>query len=252
MAYTVKKLAEISGVSVRTLHFYDEAGLLKPAYYGSNGYRYYEEKQLLLLQQILFYRELGLEIKRIQKILGRSDFDILAALLSHREVLQKDLERSKKAIETIDKTINHLKGIKKMKEEEMFYGLETPKQKEYVQYLFETGMLPEKEMAKSREMVEHWTQEDWSRFAAEGDKLWKEVVSEMLKGSAAGSPGVQTQMRKLYEGYCNFWTPSRKTFCGLADFYQEVAGQKVFESYHPKLLFFAVEAMKIFAERELS
>ncbi len=67
MAYTVKKLAEISGVSIRTLHFYDEVGLLKPAYHGSNGYRFYEEEQLLILQQILFFRELGFELKQIQK-----------------------------------------------------------------------------------------------------------------------------------------------------------------------------------------
>ncbi len=59
MAYTVKKLAQISGVSIRTLHWYDEVGLLKPAYHGSNGYRYYEEEQLLILQQILFFRESG-------------------------------------------------------------------------------------------------------------------------------------------------------------------------------------------------
>ena len=58
MAYTVKELAELSGVSVRTLHFYDEVGLLKPVYVGENSYRYYEREQLLLLQQILFFREL--------------------------------------------------------------------------------------------------------------------------------------------------------------------------------------------------
>ena len=56
MAYTVKKLAKISRISIRTLRFYDEIGLLKPAYYGDNNYRYYEEEQLLILQQILFYR----------------------------------------------------------------------------------------------------------------------------------------------------------------------------------------------------
>jgi DNA-binding transcriptional MerR regulator len=59
MAYTVKQVATMSNVSVRTLHFYDETGLLKPAYHKENGYRYYEEPQLLALQQILFYRELG-------------------------------------------------------------------------------------------------------------------------------------------------------------------------------------------------
>jgi DNA-binding transcriptional MerR regulator len=70
MAYTVKQVAAMSGVSVRTLHYYDEAKLLKPAYYGTNGYRFYEEPQLLKLQQILFYRELGFELKRIQRILA--------------------------------------------------------------------------------------------------------------------------------------------------------------------------------------
>src|SRR5690348_14203914 len=89
MAYTVKQVAAMSGVSVRTLHFYDETGLLKPAYHGANGYRFYEEPQLLQ---------------------------------SHREVLQKNLARTRTLIETIDKTIQHLKGTKKMESEEMFLG----------------------------------------------------------------------------------------------------------------------------------
>ena len=100
MAYTVTKLAQLSGVSVRTLHWYDEVGLLKPAYYGDNGYRYYEEAQLLALQQILFFRELGLGLKQIQKVLGRGDFDQLVALSAHRKVLQKNLERTRKLVRT--------------------------------------------------------------------------------------------------------------------------------------------------------
>ena len=122
MAYTVKQVAALSGVSVRTLHFYDETGLLKPAYYGANGYRFYEEPQLLTLQQILFYRELGFELKQIERILGRAEFEKVAALQSHRRVLQKNLARTRTLIETIDKTIKHLKGTKKMKSEEMFLG----------------------------------------------------------------------------------------------------------------------------------
>jgi DNA-binding transcriptional MerR regulator len=122
MAYTVKQVAAMSGVSVRTLHFYDETGLLKPAYHGANGYRFYEEPQLLTLQQILFYRELGFELKQIEQILNRADFEKVAALQSHREVLEKNLARARTLIETIDKTIEHLKGTKKMKDEEMFLG----------------------------------------------------------------------------------------------------------------------------------
>ena len=122
MAYSVKKLAVISGVSVRTLHFYDELGLLKPAYLGANGYRFYQEPQLLALQQILFYRELGFELKEIKRILDRADFEKVAALESHRQVLEKNLTRTRSLLETIDKTIQHLKGTKKMKSEELFAG----------------------------------------------------------------------------------------------------------------------------------
>ena len=122
MAYTVKQVATMSSVSVRTLHFYDETGLLKPAFHKDNGYRFYEEPQLLALQQILFYRELGLELKQIRQIMDRNDFENLKALQSHRDILQKNLARTRTLIETIDKTINHLKGKKKMKSKEMFVG----------------------------------------------------------------------------------------------------------------------------------
>ena len=122
MAYTVKQVAAMSGVSVRTLHFYDETGLLNPAYHGANGYRFYEEPQLLKLQQILFYRELGFELKRIKKILGQRNFEKVAALRSHREVLEKNVKRTGTLIETIDKTLSHLKGTKKMKSDELFAG----------------------------------------------------------------------------------------------------------------------------------
>src|ERR1051325_6047635 len=122
MAYTVKQVARMSGVSVHTLHFYDETGLLKPACIGANGYLFYEEPQLLRLQQILFYREMGFELKQIKRILGRRDFEIVAALQSHRKVLQKNRARTRRLIETIEKTIQHLKGSRKMKSQEMFVG----------------------------------------------------------------------------------------------------------------------------------
>src|SRR3982750_1964768 len=104
MTYTVRQVAAMSGVSVRTLHFYDETGLLKPAFVGTNDYRYYEEPQLLRLQQILFYRELGFELKRIKQILGSRKFEIVAALQSHRKLLEKELTRTRTLIATVDKT----------------------------------------------------------------------------------------------------------------------------------------------------
>lgn len=122
MAYTVKKLAKIAGISVRTLRFYDDIGLLKPAYYGDNHYRYYQEEQLLMLQQILLYRELGFPLNGILKIINGDDFNKIDALIAHKKILSENLDRTKKLISTIDQTIAHLKGTISMRDEELFSG----------------------------------------------------------------------------------------------------------------------------------
>jgi DNA-binding transcriptional MerR regulator len=122
MAYTIKKVAHLSGVSVRTLHFYDEIGLLKPASHAANGYRLYEEPQLLVLQQILFYRELGFPLKHIKAILGRPDFEQRAALRGHREVLEEALTRTRRLLDTIDKTTRRVDGAPGTSDEELFAG----------------------------------------------------------------------------------------------------------------------------------
>src|SRR5438132_1335795 len=114
--YTVKEVAKLSNVSIRTLRFYDEIGLLKPAFYGDSGYRYYGKEQLLQLQQILFYRELGFELAVIQKILADPKFDKVAALKSHRDHLEKETGRTQALIRTIDKTLALLKEEVPMKD----------------------------------------------------------------------------------------------------------------------------------------
>ncbi len=91
--FTVNQLAKMAGVTPRTLHHYDDIGLLKPSRVGDNGYRYYGEEALLRLQQILFYRELDLPLEDIRKIMGRRDFDVLGALQSHKEALGRQVER---------------------------------------------------------------------------------------------------------------------------------------------------------------
>src|SRR4051794_28125425 len=113
MSYTVKQVAAMSGVSVRTLHFYDEIGLLKPAHHGTNGYRFYDEPELLILRQILFYRELGLELKQVKQILSRDDSEKAATLETQQKVLEAEVARTRNLIEAINKTIKHLKGTEK-------------------------------------------------------------------------------------------------------------------------------------------
>ena len=148
MSFTVKELAKVSGVTIRTLHWYDEIGLLGPAYHGANGRRLYEEEQLLRLQQILFYRELGFSLSEIQKILMKKDFEVVAALKCHKETLVKRLDETHQLIKTIDKTILHIKGKTKINTEELFYGFDSEKQKAYEKEIKEKKLYPKQDTCK--------------------------------------------------------------------------------------------------------
>jgi DNA-binding transcriptional MerR regulator len=252
MAYTVNKLAKLSGVSVRTLHFYDEIGLLKPAHIGSNNYRYYEEEQLLMLQQILFFRELGLPLSEIQGIVSSSDFDKINALKSHRHILEKNLDRLQILIKTIDKTISHLRGKVTMRDVEMYDGFDPKKQQEYVEYLVDSGTITQKEIDESWDNVKSWKKGNWDQFRQEGDEVNKALVAAMNAGSKPTSAEVQDLIRRHYAWVKNFWTPTRESYIGLGQMYLNHADFRDFyQAYHPMLVMYLVEAMVIFAEREL-
>src|SRR5512146_567878 len=128
---TVKQLSQLAGVTPRTLHHYDEIGLLKPSRVGDNGYRYYGEESLLQLQQILFYRELDIPLEDIKKIMGRRDFDILGALHSHKEALQKQVVRLNHLISTVDHPLDYLKGNNEMSNKQLFEAFSDEQQSEY-------------------------------------------------------------------------------------------------------------------------
>ena len=252
MGYTVKKVAGMSGVSVRTLHFYDEVGLLKPAYHGANGYRFYEEAQLEMLQQILFYRELGLELKQIKKILGRRDFDKIAALESHRKVLRRNLDHTRKLIETIDKTIEHLKGTKKMKSQELFAGFDPEVQAKHEQNLVERygeGMRQSIEQSKKR--VKDWTKADWEKSGGDFEQICRDLVSCMKQKLSAESDEAQKVVRRHYEWLKQFWTPNRESYTGHTLLITDSELGQAYAKHDPRLPQFVAAAIKVFAEREL-
>ena len=120
MEYTVKALADLAGVTPRTLRWYDRIGLLKPRRTTEAGYRLYGPEQLDRLQDILFYRELGLDLSSIQAILDDPAFDRQAALQSHLEELKNRRDRLEDLILTVQRTIDDLKGEAKMTDQEKF------------------------------------------------------------------------------------------------------------------------------------
>ena len=122
MEYSIQSLSKMAGVSTRTLRYYDEIGILKPARIASSGYRVYSEKEVDLLQQILFYKELGIELKVIKQILSSPSFDILKALYSHKEGLLKKRDQIDLLIENVQKTIDSKERGKKMANKDKFNG----------------------------------------------------------------------------------------------------------------------------------
>lgn len=251
MAYTVKKLAKLSGVSVRTLHFYDEIGLLKPAYYGENQYRYYEEAQLLMLQQILFFRELGFQLSDIKRMFACADFDKVKALESHRKVLEKNLDQTKTLIETVDKTIAHLRGKQTMKLEEIFEGFDAEKQKHYENFLVDHGV-SETMMHHTKDKVANWSKDQWQENKRDTDAIHAELVVAIQEEHKPTDPLVQKIIRKHYQMVTTFWTPTRETYIGLSELYcSHPDFVKFYNDIHPQLLPFLMTAMKYFAEHEL-
>jgi len=247
MAYTVKKISRLSGVTVRTLHFYEEIGLLKPAYYGENGYRYYEEKELLQLQQIMFFKELGFTLKQIKKVLGRSDFDKLTALNSHKRALTHEKEKIGQLLKTIDKTIKHLTGTIKMKDKEIFKGFSEVKFNPKTASKAEILVLDN--LKKSDEKNDKAFHEKINKKASE---IYNKISSLIEKGFKPSSNEVQLLIKEHHAFSEQFYNADKKVYIALSQLYEEKSEfKKQLDFFHPKLAKFIAEAMVIFAENNL-
>ena len=255
MEYTVKKLSKLSNVSVRTLHHYDEVGLLKPAFYGGNGYRYYTEKEMLQLQQILFFKELGFPLKMIKKVMGKSNFDQLSALYSHKKQMKDERDRLNQLVKTIDQTIDHLKGKRKMKDQEMYAGFVTKeKQAEYESYLKNKIGEEHPSFKEGKKNVKSWSMEDWELYNGKLDTIMQKLVKLYETGAQVGSDEMQAVVEEHFQWVSQVWTPNRESYSGLGKMYQEFEWKQFFSKYdpnHPKLATYMSEAMDRFAESKL-
>ncbi|WP_195267377.1 MerR family transcriptional regulator [Eubacterium sp. 1001713B170207_170306_E7] len=180
MEYTVKKLAAMAGVSPRTLRYYDEIGLLKPARINSSGYRIYGGREVDRLQQILFYRALGIELAEILQILDAPDFDSLAALKSHREQLLQKKSQIDDLIATVTKTIETKEGETIMEDHEKFKG-------------FIQDKLDENEERYGEEIREKYGDEAVDRSNAQ----FKEMSPEKYKAFAGLEERILTLLKEV-------------------------------------------------------
>lgn len=187
--YSIKKLSELAGVSARTLRYYDSINLLKPLYISDSGYRYYGEKELELLQQILFYKERGFELQTIAAILYREDFDVSAALKEHLAELEKQQERTAMLIAAVKNTMEALKGERKMSDKEKFEAFKkqliSDNEKRYGEEIREK--YGEKEVEGSNRKMMNMTEEDYKHFKELEQQILNKLKQAVLEKASPQS-----------------------------------------------------------------
>ena len=206
-----------------------------------------------MLQQILFFRELGFPLTEIQQIISSHDFDKIEALNTHKSILQSSLERTETLIKTIDKTISHLRGKLIMRDAEMYEGFDPVKQQEHEKYLLDTGVITQQQIDESWEKARDWKRPNWEQFKEEGEQLNQALANALKKHLKPEDVEVQALVQRHYDWVNVFWTPTHESYTGLAQMYLDHPDYREFyNKYHPNLVEYLVEAMRVYAAHKLS
>ncbi len=223
MEYTIQQLANLAGVSSRTLRYYDEIDLLKPKRMNSAGYRIYGQKEVDRLQHILFYRELDVRLDTIVTLMNEDTFRIEKTLLQHKRHLEQKRDRLNQLLHILEQTIESAKGGEPMsnqskfaafkrqqiKENETLYGIEI--RKEYGDDTVDAAnnhllQLTESDYLKRQEIEKALTEQ--LREASNSSIITKETEQEI------------TQLHKKWIMF-SWSTYSEEAHIGLADLYLE-------------------------------
>lgn len=221
MEYTVQKLGSLAGISTRTLRYYDEIGILKPARISSSGYRIYGQKEVDRLQQILFYRELGVSLDSIKEIVSAPSFDGANALMEHRERLLEKREQLDMLIANVDKTIALTEGRIKMSNKEKFEGFKQKmvddNEKKYGKEIREK--YGKETVEKSNAKVKNMTQEQYDEVTALATQVTETLSKAFETGDPAGELAQKAaDMHKKWLTY--YWNEySKEAHAGLAQMY---------------------------------
>ena len=219
---TVKQLAAISGVTVRALHHYDEIGLLKPAFVGANGYRYYGRRELLRLQRILFHRELGVPLTAIAELLDLEGDDQIAVLKRHREKLEAERKRYGVLIETIDRTIADLEGERHMTNADLYKGFSPQTQAGYESWLIERYGEPMRaSIEQAGRSYAKLSGDEQQALGKELEELEEALAGAMRNGIDPAADAINVLIRRHRAWVAEMWGQpcSAERYSGLADLY---------------------------------
>ncbi len=251
MEYTIKKMGDLAGVSTRTLRYYDEIGLLTPSRINSSGYRIYGQNEVDRLQQIMFYRELGVELELIKELLTSKSFDKSNALRDHHKKLLERREQIDALIKNIEKTIEHEKGGLKMKDKEKFEGfkkkLVDDNEKKYGKEIREK--YGDNTVEASNKKFLNMTEEQHNEF----EKLSQDVLDTLEKAFNTGDPAGELGQKAadLHRQWLSYtWgSYNKEAHAGLAQMYvDDERFTQYYDKTQPGLAKFLRDAVHIYTQ----
>lgn len=242
---TIKEVADLTGVSVRTLHHYDAIGLLSPQRKKENEYRLYSDADLDKLQQILFFRACGFPLKSIQELLNSPQFNRMEAFLLQKESLLYEKKRIETLINTLDKNIEMLERGIPMDQDEKFSGFsfdENPFEKEARE------RWGDELMDAANEKINQFSEKGRSELGPELSSYF-EKLSE-LQTEEPASTNVQNIVKELYGFFNKIGNYTPQAFASVGKMYvTDERFKKTMSTFGDKFPEFASKAMALFAEK---
>ncbi|QDS33287.1 MerR family transcriptional regulator [Brevibacillus brevis] len=252
MEYTVQKLGLLASVSTRTLRYYDEIDLLKPARINSSGYRIYGQQEVDRLQQILFYRELGVSLEEIREILDSPTFDAERALREHREKLLERRAQLDALIANVDLTLAQREGTKTMSDKQKFEGF---KQKLIDDNEAQFGeeiraKYGSDQVDKSNRKMKGMTEQEYAAL----EQLNEELHKTLAQAFATGDPAHELAQKAadLHRQWLSFYwdSYSKEAHAGVTEMYvEDLRFTAYYDKEQPGVAAFLRDAVVIYTSK---
>ena len=243
--YSVGKVSEISGVSIRALHHYDKIGLLKPKRKSDSNYRSYGVEELERLQQILFYKHLEFTLSEIGELLDDPHFDRLRALKFQKIQLLQQKERIHELLKTIDQSIKNLEGDKEMKESDLYRGFSKEQVEAWNKEV--DANYDDSIVAEARINIKNMSNNDGLAVKQEMENIAREM--SFLLGNPVDDVRVIMLMERQHQANEQFYKTSAEIFKGLGKMYiSDERFKKYYDKYGSGTAKFMSDAMTYYAE----